>query len=88
MSGNGTNRGDSGAAENSVGGVEDLDSEGSDEAFEVEEIAGAVFSCDLPLLHLTHNVVICVLLLGDLNKGTEQPTVGHDWSVRTHPLSM
>jgi len=44
VSGNGTNRGDSGAAENSVGGVEDLDSGGSDDAFEVEEIAGTVFS--------------------------------------------
>lgn len=44
MSANGTNRGDSGAAENSVGGVDDLESGDSDEAFEVEEIAGTIFS--------------------------------------------
>lgn len=88
MSGNGTNRGDAGAAENSVGGVDDLESGDSDEAFEVEERAGTIFSCDLPRLHFTQNVVIGVLFLGDLKRGTEQPTVGHDWSVKTHPLSM
>jgi len=44
VSANGTNIGDSGAAENSVGGVDDLESGDSDEAFEVEEIAGTIFS--------------------------------------------
>jgi hypothetical protein len=44
VSGKGINRGDSGAAENSVGGVDDLELGDSDEAFEVEEIAGTIFS--------------------------------------------
>jgi hypothetical protein len=44
VSGNGTNRGDSGAAENSVGGVDDLESGDSDEALEVEGMTGIIFS--------------------------------------------
>lgn len=44
MSGSGTNRGDSGTADNSVGGVDDLESGDSDEAFEAEEIAGTIIS--------------------------------------------